>query len=147
MYLYSMNRPKFWANNNFDPEYHAFRVNLHHLLLWSKHLQECPKYTSKNHLGINKKQCSNWIAIYSRCPILAATESKFPPAVRAPNTRCPAIFCSHHVIPLQHKSNLETLLYRYFIICLYKYVIIYCKDTFCGTLESVTCIKTLFEAF
>ena len=51
------------------------------------------------------------------------------------------------VTSLHHKSNLETLLYRYFIICLYKYVIIYCKDTFCGTLESVTCIKTLFEAF
>ena len=48
---------------------------------------------------------------------------------------------------LQHKSNLETLLYIYFIIYLYKYVIMYCKDTFCGTLESVTCIKTLFEAF
>ena len=50
------------------------------------------------------------------------------------------------VTSLHHKSNLETLLYRYFI-SLYKYVTMYYKDIFCGTLESVTCIETLFEAF
>jgi hypothetical protein len=51
------------------------------------------------------------------------------------------------IYTLQHISNVVTLLYRHFIICLYKYVTMYCKDTFCGTLERVTCIDTLFEVF
>ena len=56
-------------------------------------------------------------------------------------------FSTSHLPPLQHKSNLETLLYKHFIIYLHKYVTMYYKDTFCGTLESVTRIEILFEEF
>ena len=50
-------------------------------------------------------------------------------------------------ITIPHKSNVETLLYRHFIICLYKYVTMYCRDIFCGTFESITCIETILEEF
>ena len=59
----------------------------------------------KPSLGIKEKkrdlqQYPKRVTVYLRCPIHAATEAKFSPVARAPNTRCPSIFSSARVISL-----------------------------------------------
>lgn len=52
-----------------------------------------------------------------------------------------------HRASLQHKSNIETLLYRQFMICLYKYVIMYCKDTFWDTTCDILNHRDILKSF